>query len=94
MARSLQIDRPGAWRHVMHRGARREPIFRGDGHCLLFLGGVDEAVGHHGLELHAYSLILMPNHDAISLALPFVAAGVASGLGRRHDDRGASVTPR
>ena len=68
MARSLRIDRPGAWHHVMHRGARREPIFRGDGHCLLFLGGVDEAVGHHGLELHAYSL--MPNHYHLLVRTP------------------------
>jgi putative transposase len=68
VARSPRIDRPGAWHHVMHRGARREPIFRGDEHCLLFLGSIDEAVAHHGLELHAYSL--MPNHYHLLVRTP------------------------
>lgn len=44
----------------MHRGARRAPIFRSDDHCALFLSCLEEAVEHHGLELHAYAL--MPNH--------------------------------
>lgn len=68
MARSRRLDRPGAWHHVMHRGARREPLFRSDDHCLLFLGSVDEAVGHHGLEVHAYSL--MPNHYHLLVRTP------------------------
>jgi putative transposase len=60
MARSLRIDAPGSWHHVMHRGARRAPIFRDDADVLLFLRGLAEAVEHHGLEVHAYAL--MPNH--------------------------------
>lgn len=60
MARAQRFDRAGAWHHVMHRGARRAPIFRRDDDCLLFLRGVAEAVEHRGLEVHAYSL--MPNH--------------------------------
>jgi putative transposase len=52
----------------MHRGARREPIFRRDDHCLLFLGSLEEAVGHHGLEVHAYSL--MPNHYHLLVRSP------------------------
>ncbi|MDD5309507.1 MAG: hypothetical protein PHU25_19495 [Deltaproteobacteria bacterium] len=31
MAHKPRIDFPGAWHHVMHRGARRAPIFRDDG---------------------------------------------------------------
>jgi REP element-mobilizing transposase RayT len=68
MARSIRSDRPGAWHHVMHRGARREPIFRREDHCLLFLGSLDEAVEHHGLEVHAYSL--MPNHYHLLVRTP------------------------
>jgi putative transposase len=52
----------------MHRGARREQIFRRDDHCLLFLNSVDEAVEHHGLEVHAYSL--MPNHYHLLVRTP------------------------
>ena len=68
MARSRRFDWAGAWHHVMHRGARREPIFRRDNHCLLFLGSVEEAVEHHGLEVHAYSL--MPNHYHLLVRSP------------------------
>ena len=52
----------------MHRGARREPIFRRDDHCLLFLGCLEETVEHHGLEVHAYSL--MPNHYHLLVRTP------------------------
>ncbi len=52
----------------MHRGARREPIFQREDHCLLFLGSLDEAVVHHGLEVHAYSL--MPNHYHLLVRSP------------------------
>jgi hypothetical protein len=38
MARKPRIDFPGAWHHVMHRGARRAPIFTSDDHCATFLG--------------------------------------------------------
>ncbi|MDD5309506.1 MAG: transposase [Deltaproteobacteria bacterium] len=60
MARKPRIDFPGAWHHVMHRGARRAPIFRDDGDCLRFLGVLEDTVGRFGIEVHAYSL--MPNH--------------------------------
>ena len=60
MPRKPRIDFPGAWHHVMHRGARRAPIFRGDDDCLRFLSAVDDAVARFGIEIHAYSL--MPNH--------------------------------
>jgi putative transposase len=52
----------------MHRGARREPIFRRDDHCLLFLNSLEEAVEHHGLEVHAWSL--MPNHYHLLVRTP------------------------
>lgn len=68
MARTLRIDAPGAWHHVMHRGARREAIFRREDHCLLFLVSLGEAVEHHGLEVHAYSL--MPNHYHLLVRTP------------------------
>ena len=60
MARKPRIDFPGAWHHVMNRGARRAPIFRADEHCNLFLDTVAEATEAFEIEVHAYSL--MPNH--------------------------------
>jgi REP element-mobilizing transposase RayT len=60
MPRKPRVDFPGAWHHVMHRGARRAPIFRADDDCLRFLGVVEDAVDRFGVEVHAYSL--MPNH--------------------------------
>lgn len=60
MARPTRLDYPGAWHHVMHRGARRAPIFRDDSHCVLWLEAAEEAVERFGIEIHAWSL--MPNH--------------------------------
>jgi len=60
MSRKPRIDIPGAWHHVMHRGARRAPIFTNDAHCLLFLECLEDASNEFELEIHAYSL--MPNH--------------------------------
>ena len=44
----------------MNRGARREPIFHKDSHCILFLSVLEEAVLRRRVEVHAYAL--MPNH--------------------------------
>lgn len=60
MARQKRIDFPGAWHHVMHRGARRAPIFKLTDDCRGFLDVVREVVGRFGVEVHAYAL--MPNH--------------------------------
>ncbi|MCK9461160.1 MAG: transposase [Proteobacteria bacterium] len=60
MARKPRLDFPGAWHHVMHRGARRAPIFRDDGDCVRFLGILEDCLHRFGIEVHAYAL--MPNH--------------------------------
>jgi REP element-mobilizing transposase RayT len=60
MARKPRTDFPGAWHHVMHRGARRAPVFLVDEHCNLFLDLVEKMTHEFELEVHAYSL--MPNH--------------------------------
>jgi REP element-mobilizing transposase RayT len=44
----------------MHRGARREPIFLDNEHCLLFLDLVESVIRKYEVEIHGYSL--MPNH--------------------------------
>jgi REP element-mobilizing transposase RayT len=60
MARKHREDFEGAWHHVMHRGARRAPIFIEDVHCLDFLRLLEDLYDRFELEIHAYSL--MPNH--------------------------------
>ena len=60
MTRPPRIDFPGAWHHVMHRGARRAPIFTLTEHCGLFLALVEKVAARHELEVHAFAL--MPNH--------------------------------
>ena len=60
MPRRPRIDFPGAWHHVMHRGARRSPVFKKDAHCHLFLDLLEDAAREFELQVHAYSL--MPNH--------------------------------
>ena len=60
MPRSRRIDFPGAWHHVMNRGARKAPVFKLREDCQGFLDLVEETTERFELELHAYSL--MPNH--------------------------------
>ncbi|TNF23158.1 MAG: hypothetical protein EP329_27930 [Deltaproteobacteria bacterium] len=68
MARLPRVDFPGAWHHVMNRGARRADIFLTDAHCTLFLDLVGQMVEKHGIEVHAYSL--MPNHFHLLVRSP------------------------
>jgi REP element-mobilizing transposase RayT len=60
MARKLRVEYPGAIYHVLNRGDRREPIFRDDQDCELFLATLGEACQKTGWQVHA--LCLMPNH--------------------------------
>ena len=60
MPRPKREDYTGAWHHVMHRGARRAPIFKLERDCWKFLEFLKEMVERFALEVHAYSL--MPNH--------------------------------
>lgn len=66
--RAHRVDFPGAWHHVMNRGARKAPIFKRDEHCTLFLDAAGEAVQRANLEVHAYSL--MPNHFHLLVRSP------------------------
>ena len=66
MARKPREDFEGAWHHVMHRGARRSPIFLEDEHCLLFWSLLDATIDQFEIEVHGFSL--MPNHTLCAAA--------------------------
>ena len=92
MPRLRRIDYPGAWHHVMSRGARKEPIFRDPEHCALFLEHLGKVVGRFGLEVHAYAL--MPNHfhllvrsvrGNISDCMKHLLAPYTQALNLKHD---------
>jgi len=60
MPRPVRLDHPGAWHHVMNRGARHGDIFTDDAHCTMFLDTLRDTHLRWNVEVHAYSL--MPNH--------------------------------
>ena len=61
MARSLRIEYPGAYYHVMARGNRRGKIFVDDDDRRFFLKAVSEACGMTGWRVHGW--VLMSNHN-------------------------------
>lgn len=60
-----RLDFPGARHHVMNRGARKAPIFRGSESRELFLSIVAEFPKRFGVRVHGYAL--MPNHYHLML---------------------------
>ena len=81
MPRRPRVDFPGAWHHVMNRGAARAQIFFSDQDCLLFLDLLDDVVDKLGLEVLAYAL--MPNHFHLLVRSPgTVASAMQRLLGR------------
>jgi len=68
MARPLRITFPGAWYHVMNRGAGRRWIFRSDAQRECFLELLAETTNRFNAEWHAYCL--MPNHYHLLLRTP------------------------
>jgi putative transposase len=68
MPRKRREDYPGAWHHVMNRGARRAAIFKVESDCSRFLEILGEVARQHQLEVHSYSL--MPNHYHLLVRTP------------------------
>ena len=68
MARSIRIEYPGAYYHVMARGNRREAIFLDDDDRRFFLQTLSEACGRTGWRFHAW--VLMGNHYHLFIETP------------------------
>ena len=91
MARKLRVEYPGAIYHVMNRGDRREPIFKGDQDRERFVATLGEACAKTSWRVHAFCL--MPNHFHLVVETPLanLVAGMKWFLGtytsrfnRRH----------
>ena len=68
MARSIRIEYPGAFYHVMARGNRREAIFFDDDDRRFFLKAMGEACAMTGWRVHAW--VLMSNHYHLVIETP------------------------
>jgi REP element-mobilizing transposase RayT len=68
MARSIRIEYPGAFYHVMARGNRREAIFLDEEDRRFFLKAVGEACAMTGWRVHAW--VLMSNHYHLVIETP------------------------
>jgi REP element-mobilizing transposase RayT len=68
MSRPLRIEFPGAWYHVMNRGAARRNVFKRNGHRLLFLDLLGDLLRMFHVEAHAYCL--MDNHYHLLMHTP------------------------
>lgn len=75
MARPLRIEFPGAWYHVMNRGARRTHIYLNDKDRTTFLSLVSDIVETFHVEVHAYCL--MNNHYHLLIRTPYGNLGQA-----------------
>ena len=68
MARPLRIEYPGAWYHVMNRGAGRRFVFKNNAQRRYFLSLLEETHERFNAEWHAYCL--MGNHYHLLLRTP------------------------
>ncbi len=90
MPRSLRLEFPGAFYHVMARGNRREAIFNDDHDRRFFLATLSEACAMTGWRVHAW--VLMGNHYHLFIETP--EANLVAGMSwlqntvtRRHNVR-------
>ena len=68
MARSLRVEYPGAFYHVMHRGNSGSRIFKSKGDREKFLEYLSKSVERYELKIHTYCL--MTNHYHLLIETP------------------------
>ena len=81
MARKIRIEYAGAIYHLMNRGDRREPIFKGDDDRKLFVETLGEVCAKTGWLVHAYVLMSNHFHLVVETPQPNLVAGMKWFLG-------------
>jgi len=76
MPRSIRLEYPGAFYHVMARGNRRESIYRDEEDRRFFLKTLGEACGMTGWRVHAWVLLRNHYHLLIETPEPNLVAGM------------------
>jgi len=90
MARSVRIEFPGAFYHVMARGNRREAIFLDQADRELFVKALGEVCTMTGWRVHAWVLLSNHYHLMIETPEPNLVAGMKwlqNTLTRRYNVR-------
>ncbi|MGI9610486.1 MAG: transposase [Acidimicrobiia bacterium] len=75
MPRPPRSEYPGAWHHVMNRGACRQDVFLDRWDRRAFLAELAETVERHEIEVHSY--VLMGNHYHLLVRTPDPSLGQA-----------------
>ena len=95
MARSLRLDYPDTFYHVLSRGNEKREIFRDDKDYLKFLETLARVVDRFQLEVHAY--VLMKNHyhllvrtrqANLSRAIQWLGVSYSVWFNRKHQRSG------
>ncbi len=68
MSRPLRIEFPGAWYHVMNRGASYRNIFSNDTHRMIFVDLLSQITQMFQVEIHG--VCLMDNHYHLLIKTP------------------------
>ena len=76
MARSVRVEFPGAFYHVMARGNRREPIFLDKEDGKQFVKALGEVCAMTGWRVHAWVLLSNHYHLMIETPEPNLVAGM------------------
>ena len=91
MPRKLRVEYEGAIYHLVNRGDRREPIFKDDKDCELFLETLGQCCAKTDWRVHAYCLMRNHFHLVIETPKANLVAGMKWFLGtytgrfnRRH----------
>jgi REP element-mobilizing transposase RayT len=84
MARSVRVEFPGAFYHVMARGNRREPIFLDKEDAKQFVKALGEVCAMTGWRVHAW--VLLSNHYHLMIETP--EANLVAGMKwlQKHSD--------
>jgi len=92
MPRKPRIDYPGAWHHVMNRGAHKQPIFAKHDDAIELLTCIGDAVERYAIEVHGYALLnnhyhllVRSRHGNLSRAMRWVGGNYTRIINSRYD---------